>query len=130
MSEKVFASAKELHEGKYLLIDDVPCRIVSIDKSKTGKHGSAKLRIVAVGIFDGNKKNLLTTADSDVEVPIINRKNAQVLSVSGNTAQVMDQSNYEVFEMEIPAELQGQVEAGKEVELMEAMGRRVMQRVR
>jgi translation initiation factor 5A len=130
MSEKVFASAKELHEGKYLLIDDVPCRIVSIDKSKTGKHGSAKLRIVAVGIFDGNKKNLLTTADSDVEVPIINRKNAQVLSVSGNTAQVMDQSNYEVFEMDIPAELQGQVEAGKEVEIMEAMGRRVMQRVR
>lgn len=130
MSEKVFGSAKELHEGKYLLIDDVPCRIVSIDKSKTGKHGSAKLRIVAVGIFDGQKKNLLTTADSDVEVPIINRKNAQVLSVSGNTAQVMDQSNYEVFEMEIPAELQGQVEAGKEVELMEAMGRRVMQRVR
>lgn len=130
MSEKVFASAKELHEGKYLLIDDIPCRIVSIDKSKTGKHGSAKLRIVAIGIFDGQKKNLLTTADSDVEVPIIERKNMQVMSVSGNTAQVMDQSNYEVFEMEIPAELQGQVEAGKEVEVLEAMGRKVMQRIR
>lgn len=130
MAEKVFASAKDLHEGKYLLIDDVPCRIVSIDKSKTGKHGSAKLRIVAIGIFDGQKKNLLTTADADVEVPVIERKNVQVLSVSGNTAQVMDQTTYEVFEMEIPPELQGQVEAGKEVEVMEAMGRKVMQRVR
>lgn len=130
MSEKVFASAKELHEGKYLLIDDIPCRIVSIDKSKTGKHGSAKLRIVAIGIFDGQKKNLLTTADSDVEVPIIERKNGQVMSVSGNTAQIMDQTTYDVFEMDIPQELQGQVEAGKEVEILEAMGRKAMVRVR
>jgi len=130
MSEKVFASAKELHEGKYLLVDDIPCRIVSIDKSKTGKHGSAKLRIVAIGIFDGQKKNLLTTADSDVEVPIIERKNGQVMSVSGNTAQIMDQSTYDVFEMDIPPELQGQLEAGKEVEILEAMGRKAMVRVR
>jgi len=130
MSEKVFASAKELHEGKYLLVDDIPCRIVSIDKSKTGKHGSAKLRIVAIGIFDGQKKNLLTTADSDVEVPIIERKNGQVMSVSGNTAQIMDQTTYDVFEMDIPPELQGQLEAGKEVEILEAMGRKAMVRVR
>jgi len=130
MSEKVFASAKELHEGKYLLVDDIPCRIVSIDKSKTGKHGSAKLRIVAIGIFDGQKKNLLTTADSDVEVPIIERKNGQIMSVSGNTAQIMDQTTYDVFEMDIPPELQGQLEAGKEVEILEAMGRKAMVRVR
>ncbi|MFA5412604.1 MAG: translation initiation factor IF-5A [Candidatus Micrarchaeia archaeon] len=130
MSEKIFGSAKELHEGKYLLIDDIPCRIASIDKSKTGKHGSAKLRIVAIGIFDGQKKNLLTTADSDVEIPIIERKNAQVMSVSGTTAQVMEQTNYEVFEMQIPPEMQGQIEAGKEVEIMEAMGRRVIVRIR
>jgi translation initiation factor 5A len=130
MSEKIFGSAKELQEGKYLLIDDIPCRIASIDKSKTGKHGSAKLRIVAIGIFDGQKKNLLTTADSDVEIPIIERKNAQVMSISGTTAQVMEQTNYEVFEMQIPPELQGQVEAGKEVEIMEAMGRRVIIRIR
>ena len=130
MSEKIFGSAKELQEGKYLLIDDIPCRIASIDKSKTGKHGSAKLRIVAIGIFDGQKKNLLTTADSDVEIPIIERKNAQVMSVSGTTAQVMEQTNYEVFEMQIPQELQGQIEAGKEVEIMEAMGRRVIVRIR
>jgi len=130
MSEKVFASAKELHEGKYLLIDGIPCRIVSIDKSKTGKHGSAKLRIVAIGIFDGQKKNLLTTADSDVEVPIIERKNGQVMSISGNTAQIMDQTTYDVFDMEIPPELQGQLEAGKEVEILEAMGRKAIVRVR
>lgn len=130
MSEKIFGSAKELQEGKYLLIDDIPCKIASIDKSKTGKHGSAKLRIVAIGIFDGQKKNLLTTADSDVEIPIIERKNAQVMSISGTTAQVMEQTNYEVFEMRIPPELQGQVEAGKEVEIMEAMGRRVIIRIR
>ena len=130
MSEKIFASAKDLKVGKYVLIEDTPCRVVSMDKSKPGKHGSAKLRIVAVDIFSGQKRNLLTNTSSDVEVPIIDRKNAQVLSVSGNSAQIMDPQTYETFDIAIPEELQGEVNAGDEVEMMEAMGKRVILRKR
>lgn len=130
MSEKIFADAKDLKIGKYVLIDGVPCKIMSMEKSKPGKHGAAKIRIVGVGIFDGEKKNLLTSSGSDVEVPIIDRKSVQVLSVSGTSAQVMDPVSYEVFDMSIPEELQAEVEAGKEVEILEAMGRRAMVRVR
>jgi translation initiation factor 5A len=130
MSEKVFASAKELKEGKYVLIEGFPCRISSIDKSKPGKHGAAKLRIVAVDIFTGQKKNLLTNTGADVEVPIIDRKNAQVLSVSGNSAQVMDPDTYETVDIAIPPEIAGTVSAGDEVEIMEAMGKRVILRKR
>jgi translation initiation factor 5A len=130
MSEKVFASAKDLKEGKYVLIEGFPCRISSIDKSKPGKHGAAKLRIVAVDIFTGQKKNLLTTTGSDVEVPIIDRKNAQVLSVSGNSAQIMDPQTYETVDIAIPPEIAGTVSAGDEVEIMEAMGKRVILRKR
>lgn len=130
MSEKVFALAKELKEGKYVLIDDCPCRIVSMDKSKPGKHGAAKLRIVAIDIFTEQKKNLLTSTDADVEVPIIDRKNVQVLSVSVDSAQVMDPQSYETYEVSIPAELRGQVSAGDEVEMLEAMGKRSMVRKR
>lgn len=130
MSGKIFASAKELKEGKYVLIDDCPCRIASLDKSKPGKHGAAKLRIVAIDIFTGQKKNLLTSSDADVEVPIIERKNVQVLSVSGDSAQVMDPTSYETYEVSIPSELSGQVSAGDEVEIMEAMGKRAMMRKR
>ncbi len=130
MVEKVFAVAKELREGKYLLIDDVPCRIVQIESSKPGKHGSAKMRITAIGIFNSQKKTLLTPGDADVEVPIIERKTVQVMSVSGDTAQVMDKDTYEVYDMDVPEELAGQVEAGKEVDILAAMGKRKMERVR
>jgi len=126
----MFAVAKELKVGKYVLIDDIPCRVVGIESSKPGKHGSAKMRITAIGIFNGQKKTMLSPGDADVEVPMIERKTVQVMSISGNTAQVMDSKTYEMYDMEIPSELQGQVAAGKEVEIMEAMGKRMMERVR
>ena len=129
MVEKVFATAKDLKVGKYLLVDDIPCRIVGIESSKPGKHGSAKMRITAIGIFTGQKKTLLTPGDADVEVPIIERKTAQVMSVSGNTAQVMDSKSYEMYDIEVPEDVEG-VESGKEVEILEAMGKRKIERVR
>lgn len=130
MVEKVFATAKELKVGKYILIDDVPCRVVGVESSRPGKHGSAKMRITAVGIFEGQKKTLLTPGDADVEVPIIERKTVQILSVTGKTAQVMDSQSYEMYDMEIPDELASEAVAGKEVEVLEAMGKRRMERIR
>lgn len=130
MVEKVFAVAKELKEGKYVLIDDIPCRIVQIESSKPGKHGAAKMRITGIGVFDGQKKTLLTPGDADVDVPIIERKNALVMSVNGSSAQVMDTNTSEMYELAIPAELVGQLDSGKEVEILEAMGRKKIERVR
>ncbi len=130
MVEKLYATAKELKEGKYVIIDGVPCKVVQVEISKPGKHGAAKMRVVGIGIFDGQKKTLLTPSDADVEVPVIERKVVQVLSVSGDSAQVMDNETYEVYDMTIPEELKGKVEVGKEVEIMEAMGMRKMERVR
>ena len=34
-----------LKVGSYIVIDGEPCRIVSYDHSKPGKHGSAKARV-------------------------------------------------------------------------------------
>ena len=130
MVEKRFATAKEMKVGKYILIDDIPCRVVGVESSRPGKHGSAKMRITAVGIFEGQKKTLLTPGDADVEVPIIERKTVQILSVSGGTAQVMDSQSYEMYDMEIPDELASEATAGKEVEILEAMGKRKMERIR
>ncbi len=131
MSNKIFTTAKEVKEGKYVLIDEVPCRIVSIDSSKPGKHGSAKMRIVAMGVFNNQKKNLLVPSSADVEVPIIERKSVQVLSVSGNSVQVMDPKTYEIYDLAIPDELKGAgIEAGKELEIMEAMGQKAILRIR
>ncbi len=130
MVEKVFAVAKELKEGKYVLIDDIPCRIVQIESSKPGKHGSAKMRITAIGIFSGQKKTLLSPGDADVEVPIIERKTALIMSVSGSSAQVMDTSTNEMYDVELPEELVSEADSGKEVDILEAMGKKKVERIR
>ncbi len=131
MSDKIFSSAKDLKEGKYVLIEDIPCRIVQIETSKSGKHGGAKMRIVGIGIFDGQKKTLLTPGDQDVEVPIIDRKNITIMSISGNVAQVMDNDDPTLmYDLEVPQELAASAEAGKEAEVLQAMGRRKMERIK
>ncbi len=130
MVEKVFAVAKELRVGGYVLIEDIPCKIVDIESSKPGKHGAAKMRITAIGIFEGNKKTLLTPGDADVECPMIERKNVTILSVSGSTVQVMDQQTNEVYDLDVPSELGAAAQAGKEAEILEAMGRKKMERIR
>ncbi|HJJ86967.1 MAG TPA: translation initiation factor IF-5A, partial [Methanocorpusculum sp.] len=35
----------KLKEGRYVVVDDEPCKIMSISISKPGKHGAAKARL-------------------------------------------------------------------------------------
>jgi translation initiation factor 5A len=128
--EKVYGTAGDLKEGKYVLIDDIPCKIVGIDTSKPGKHGAAKMRITAIGIFEGQKKNLLVPSDANVEVPMVERGNAQVVSVSGKTVQLMDLTSFETYELEIPEEFMANAVPGKEAEVLGAMGRRTIVRIK
>lgn len=124
-----FVTMKDMRIGKYLLIDGIPCRIVDIETSSPGKHGSAKMRVTAIGIFDGQKKTLLKPADADAEAPVIKKKKAQVVSINGPNVQLMDSETYEVFELPITDELQGKLNPGGEVEILEAMGRRALSRM-
>jgi len=117
-----------LKEGQYIMIDDVPCRIVSITKSKPGKHGGAKARVTAIGIFEPIKKELVGPTSSKVEVPIIDRRKGQVLAVMGDTVQIMDLETYETLELPIPDDIEG-LESGVEVEYIEAVGRYKITRV-
>lgn len=129
MSDRIFGSVGDLKVGKYVIIDDIACRIVGMDKSKPGKHGAAKMRVEAIGIFDGTKHTLMKPTDADVEIPIIERKRAQVVSVSGTSAQLMDLASYETFEVGIPEDMQKDAEVGKEIQYMETMGRKLLLRI-
>jgi translation initiation factor 5A len=130
MTDKIFGIMKDLKVGKYVLIEDIPCRVVEIESSAPGKHGAAKMRVTAMGIFDGQKKTLLKPSDADVEMPIIERKSGQVVSISGESAQVMDLADYSTFDISIPEGMKGEMAAGKEVEYMESMGKKIITRVR
>ena len=130
MTDKMFGVMKDLKVGKYVLIDDVPCRIVGIESSAPGKHGAAKMRVTAIGIFDNQKRTLLKPSDADMEVPVIERKTGQVVSITGDNVQIMDLDDYSTFEIPIPAEIKNEMTAGKEVEYMESMGKKLITRVR
>ena len=129
MVEVEHGSMKDLKLGKYVMIDDIPCRVVDIEVSAPGKHGAAKMRVTAMGIFDGNKKTLLKPSDADIQVPIIERKRGQIVTMTGSVAQVMDLVTYETFEMAISDDLKAGLESGKEVEYIETMGRKMIMRI-
>ncbi len=120
---------RQLREGGYVVIDDEPCEILSISVSKPGKHGAAKARIDAIGIFDSQKRSIVQPVTAKIYVPIVERKRAQIISVMGNVAQLMDLETYETFELEIPDELKDKMEPGKDVMYLESMGKRKIERM-
>ncbi|WP_222916679.1 translation initiation factor IF-5A [Natrinema sp. SYSU A 869] len=93
---------RELQEGSYVMIEDTPCKINAYSTAKPGKHGSAKARVEAEGVFDGKKRSLSQPVDAKIWVPIIERKNGQVVSVDGADMQIMDLETYETITMRIP----------------------------
>jgi len=122
----------ELKEGSWLMIDGEPCQIVEISHSKPGKHGSAKARVVGMGLFDGSKHTLLSPVDAKVEVPMIEKRTAQVLALIGGNAQIMDLETYEVFEIPLPRDqdLKSSIVQGVTVEYWRVGGRQKIMRIK
>ncbi|HEX7392488.1 MAG TPA: translation initiation factor IF-5A [Thermoplasmata archaeon] len=123
------AEVRELKENRYMVIDDEPCKILSISTSKPGKHGEAKARIEAVGIFDGAKKSVVYPVKHKVQVPMIDKRNAQIVSLAGPEVQLMDLETYEMFPLPIPEELKGSLKPGEDIQYMVVMGRKKITRV-
>jgi len=114
---------KELKEGKYMIVDDEACIIKSITKSKPGKHGSAKARIEVIGLFDGQKRSYIGSVATKIYIPIVERKNAQVISIVGNIAQLMDMADFSTFEIIIPEEYKDKVKESEEISYITALGK-------
>jgi translation initiation factor 5A len=116
MSKPVEVGALKI--GQHIMINDVPCKIVEFEKSKPGKHGSAKARIVGIGIFDGTKRSIVSPVDARVDVPIIDKRSGQVVSMTGDQIQLMDLETFEVFYASMPPdnELKTKLNPGVEVE--------------
>jgi len=127
---KTSTNINRLKENGFILIDDAPCRITKVSRSTSGKHGAAKVRVDAVGVLDGKRRSLVKPSGDNVDVPIVNRLTAQVLSISGDRAQLMDTQSYEVFELEIPEELKGTIKEGGEINYFELVGIRTLKQIK
>jgi len=120
--------------GSYIIVDNEPCRIVSYDHSKPGKHGSAKARITAVGVFDGRPHPFVGPVSTKVDVPLIDKRNGQIISRQGEVLMIQDLETFDTFETtavddEIKEKLQGDVN-GREVEYWKVLDRIKIVRVK
>ena len=120
--------ATEMRVGTYLLLDSIAHQVKKMDISKTGKHGHAKVRFEAVSAFSGKKKVMVVPGHDKFEVPMIEKKNAQVLSISGTMASLMDSESFENIDLEIPEELQGSIKESDNVEYWEIEGDKLLKR--
>ena len=130
MSETTIAVATSLKPGRYVIFDGKACVVRSVQTSKPGKHGHTKCRVEAVSVVDDQKIIKVIPGHDNVEVPIIEKEVAQVLSIKGEIANVMDLKTYETFDLSIPDELKKEVKEGSQVLYWQMMGQRVMKQVK
>jgi len=128
--EKKFTHASNLKVGNYVIVDGIACIVKSIQTSRPGKHGHAKCRIEAVGMIDNQKKIFVAPGHDKVDVPIIIKKSAQVLSLNGDTANVMDMESYETFDLKIPSELKEKITEGVQVVYWVILIEKVMKQIK
>lgn len=121
-------NAAEARPGVAIMVDNVPCIVKSNDISKTGKHGHAKCRIEALSVIDGKKKVFVIGGHERMEVPMIEKSRAQILSFAEEKASVMDLENFETIEMTVPEDIRQEVKEGDQVEYWVVEGRKIIKR--
>ncbi len=130
---KTYETAGNLKIGSFIIVDGEPCRIVEISKAKTGKHGSAKASITAVSLVSKAKKVLVVPVDTQVEVPIVEKRVGQVIADLGDKFQVMDVETFEVFEVLkelLDKDLRDKITTNMEVEYWQVLNMRIIVRPR
>ncbi len=129
MGETKPVSIGTLKKGNYIVIEGIACKVSDMQVSRPGKHGHAKIRLTGVGLVDGKKRVIVAPGHDHVDTPIVEKKNAQVLSIAGNMANVMDNESYETFDLEIPEELKDAVKEGSSVSYWIILDDKVMKQV-
>jgi translation initiation factor 5A len=120
-------SATEAKPGTNIMIDGEPCTVKKIDVSKTGKHGAHKCRIEAASILSNQKKIIAVPGHERFEVPMVDKRKAQVLSI-GDNISIMDLENFENFEIPCDEEIKSELQENSNVEYWDVEGRKIIKR--
>ncbi|MEE9510236.1 MAG: translation initiation factor IF-5A [Candidatus Bathyarchaeia archaeon] len=125
-------SVGSLKRGQSIVINGEPYKIVSLEKSKPGKHGSAKARITAIHVFNNTKKSIVSPVNAKIDVPLIEKRTAQVVYMEDDSVQLMDLESYESFYALKPTEKEmlDKLTANVEVEYWNVLGRTKIVRVK
>jgi len=120
--------ATEARVGTNIIEEGQFYTVKKIDVSKTGKHGHAKCRIEVQNMLSGAKKIFVIPGHDKLEVPMVTKNKAQVLSLSGDKASVMDLESFETLEMDVPEDIKAEIQENDNVEYWDIEGTRLIKR--
>jgi len=120
-------SATDAKVGTNILLEGEPYLVKKMDVSKTGKHGHSKVRIEASGILNTQKKVFVVPGHEKLEVPNIDKRRGQVLSV-GDKVSVMDLESFETMEIDCPEDIKKELETNSNVEYWDIEGTKIIKR--
>ena len=130
MAGTKLVSVGSLKKGNYIVLEGAACVVKDLQVSRPGKHGHTKVRLEAVGIVDGKKRQTVMPGHDNVETPIIDKLTAQVLSISSSTANVMDMESYETFDLKVPDELKNKIKEGVNVLYWDILGEKIIKQIK
>ncbi|OCF37767.1 eukaryotic translation initiation factor 5A [Kwoniella heveanensis CBS 569] len=109
-----------LRKNGHVVIKGRPCKIVDMSTSKTGKHGHAKVHLVAIDIFTGKKLEDISPSTHNMDVPNVRRQEYQLLDIQDGFLNLMDgdgnsKDDVKVPETEIGQQIESDFEAGKDL---------------
>ncbi|RPB28947.1 translation initiation factor eIF-5A [Terfezia boudieri ATCC MYA-4762] len=91
-----------LRKNGYVVIKSRPCKIVEMSTSKTGKHGHAKVHLVAIDIFTGKKLEDLCPSTHNMDVPRVSREEYQFIFEDGGFLHLLDSAGVEKNDVKLP----------------------------
>ncbi len=112
---------RTLKVGRYVAIEDSAYKILSISKSKPGKHGSAKARLELENLFTKQKRSHVGTVTDTIHVPVLEKGSAIITHLQGEEVHAMDTKTY--ASLILPIDTSMKLEPGGEIQWVEAMGR-------
>ena len=117
------ASAVELEKGNYFIYNGEPFKITRKEVVSVGTHSHTKLKFYVQGLRDKGERTVVFQHSDRVEKIEIMRKQGQIISKTGNKAQVMDSISYETLDSTLPPELADDISEGDIVTFIELNGK-------
>ncbi len=131
--EKKLTHASSVKPGSYILIDGNACIVKDTQTSRPGKHGHAKVRIVAIDLITGQRREIVKPGHDNVEVPIIQKRNAQILSIDNGIIMMMDNESFENIEAELELadeNVRDKLQPGQTVLYWNIMGKIIIKQIK